>query len=387
MTDEQESERKIGQSDLKLGHALRATEGGLNKLSTGVDSSAQKLESLADETLPRVVEQSRREQDKPRVKPLTSSVTTVVSHSSAPISSKADVAKPLPPPGAKNSDVPGAVKGSQNTTEEGGGKKPDWGWDALTEAGKVIVTLGGVGAALFSFKAALLMREKIGSTVSREYADAIAKGSPGKLPETRAGRVKAAVVGSLKKGPRVPVLDTVLKLGKTLATADTPVEKAEGYGGAIGGMVGTVVGGALGSFLGPAGTAVGASIGSFGGELLGQWIGNKLVSENKPEDPAKAVNKQAEGQAGKGDKPPSTAQASPSPEATVSMLALAAPAPAQSVQVSRDLQFNPTINFLGSVQDVATIRQTVEAAVRQQVAALQQYTRTGQLYDDPNAFV
>ncbi|MGH8467107.1 MAG: phage tail tape measure protein, partial [Pseudomonas sp.] len=177
---------------------------------------------------------------------------------------------------------------------------------------------------------------------------------------TTVGKIGAAI--KEVRGPAM--LEAGIKTVATFMTADTPEEKAEGYGAAAGGMVGSVLGGVLGSFVPLIGPPIGALLGGMAGDAIGGWLGKRMASSSKepaPTDKAPPVAAQP------GDVVRSLVAAGATAESP-SRLASEAPALAQPQQVTQQFTFTPNmpITVQGSVTDPMLLAQNLQAMVRRE---------------------
>ncbi|MDD2047326.1 hypothetical protein [Pseudomonas putida] len=188
-----------------------------------------------------------------------------------------------------------------------------------------------------------------------------------------AGRIGAAI-----KEVRSPaLLEAGIKTVATFATADTPEEKAEGYGAAAGGLVGSMLGGVLGAFVPVIGTPIGALLGGMAGEAFGGWLGKKMVASR--EEPAPAV-------AQPGDVVRSLVSAVPVPDPLATLNQAPGPQPGQPQQVSQQFTFTPSmpITVQGSVSDPMLLAQNLQAMVRREFEELMRMATARQLSDIPH---
>lgn len=200
----------------------------------------------------------------------------------------------------------------------------------------------------------------------------------------------AGKLGAAFKEVRGPaVLEAGIKTVVTAVTADTPEEKAEGYGAAAGGLVGSVIGGMVGSVVPVIGTSIGVLVGGMAGDAIGGWIGKRIVASRDKTVPAPL--QAGPGQliaAQLGDVPRSLASAVPTSE-TPPALAKASPERAQPQQISQQFTFTPNmpITVQGSVTDPMLLAQNLQAMVRRELEELMRMATSRQLSDVPHVYV
>ncbi|MFJ1337186.1 hypothetical protein ACIKP7_03485 [Pseudomonas caricapapayae] len=204
-------------------------------------------------------------------------------------------------------------------------------------------------------------------------------------PVSTVGKIGAAI--KEVRGPAF--LEAGIKTVATFVNAETPAEKAEGYGAAAGGLVGSVIGGMVGSVVPVIGTSIGALLGGMAGDALGGWLGKRKASSGEePVAAAKPADNGLPVAAQPGDVVRSLVSAVPTAE-TPSTLANAGPALSQPQQVSQQFTFTPNmpITVQGSVTDPMLLAQNLQAMVRRELEELMRMATSRQLSDVPHVYV
>ncbi len=204
-------------------------------------------------------------------------------------------------------------------------------------------------------------------------------------PVSTVGKIGAAI--KEVRGPAF--LEAGIKTVATFVSAETPEEKAEGYGAAAGGLVGSVVGGVIGAFVPVIGVSIGALLGGMAGDALGGWLGKRKASSGEePVAAAKPADNGLPVAAQPGDVVRSLVSAVPTAESP-STLANAGPALAQPQQVSQQFTFTPNmpITVQGSVTDPMLLAQNLQAMVRRELEELMRMATSRQLSDVPHVYV
>lgn len=188
-----------------------------------------------------------------------------------------------------------------------------------------------------------------------------------------AGRIGAAIKEA--RGPAL--LEAGIKGVVTLATADTPEEKAEGYGAAAGGLVGSMLGGVLGAFVPVIGPPIGALLGGMAGDAIGGWLGKKMVAPRDEPAPAAAQP---------GDVVRTLVSTVPVPDPLATLGNAPVPQLNQPQQVSQQFTFTPSmpITVQGSVSDPMLLAQNLQAMVRREFEELMRMATARQLSDIPH---
>ncbi|MDD0972430.1 hypothetical protein [Pseudomonas fontis] len=212
-----------------------------------------------------------------------------------------------------------------------------------------------------------------------------------KPPAATATARTVGKIGAAVKEVRGPAaLEAGIKTVATFMTADTPEEKAEGYGAAAGGLVGTVIGGALGSFVPVVGTSIGALLGGMAGDFLGGWIGKRLASSSETPKPAvEGAGSNKPGVSRPGDVVRSLVSSVPEVGASPVLAKAAEPAIAAPQQITQQFTFTPSmpITVQGSITDPLLLTQNLEAMVRRQFEELTRMAASRQLADVPHVYV
>lgn len=214
--------------------------------------------------------------------------------------------------------------------------------------------------------------------------------SPTKAPTPAIPATIPGKLGAAYKKVRGPaMLEAGIKTVVTAVTAETPEEKAEGYGAAAGGLVGSVLGGMLGSLVPVIGTPIGALLGGMAGDAIGGWVGKRIVASR--DKPVPAPLQAGPGQliaAQLGDVPRSLVSTVPSAEIAPTEVK-AGPALAQSQQISQQFTFTPSmpITVQGSVTDPQLLAQNLQAMVRREFEELMRMATSRQLSDVPHVYV
>ncbi|MCE5980476.1 hypothetical protein [Pseudomonas sp. LF19] len=210
--------------------------------------------------------------------------------------------------------------------------------------------------------------------------------APPPSPVGTAGKIGAAI-----KGVRGPALLTAgINTVATFMTADTPEEKAEGYGAAAGGLVGSVIGGVVGSFVPVIGTSIGAVLGGMAGEAIGGWLGKRMVSSDQEAEPADKQDQSSKPVAAQpGDVARSLASAMPASDALQAPIKPTGEGIAQPQSVTQQFTFTPSmpITVQGSVTDPALLAQNLQALVRREFEELMRMATSRQLSDVPHVYV
>ncbi len=204
-------------------------------------------------------------------------------------------------------------------------------------------------------------------------------------PVSTVGKIGAAI--KEVRGPAF--LEAGIKTVATFVNAETPEEKAEGYGAAAGGLVGSVVGGVIGAFVPVIGVSIGALLGGMAGDAIGGWLGKRKASSGEePVAAAKPADNGLPVAAQPGDVVRSLVSAVPTAE-TPSTLANAGPALSQPQQVSQQFTFTPNmpITVQGSVTDPMLLAQNLQAMVRRELEELMRMATSRQLSDVPHVYV
>jgi len=204
-------------------------------------------------------------------------------------------------------------------------------------------------------------------------------------PVSTVGKIGAAI--KEVRGPAF--LEAGIKTVATFVNAETPAEKAEGYGAAAGGLVGSVVGGVIGAFVPVIGVSIGALLGGMAGDAIGGWLGKRKASSGEePVAAAKPADNGLPVAAQPGDVVRSLVSAVPTAE-TPSTLANAGPALSQPQQVSQQFTFTPNmpITVQGSVTDPMLLAQNLQAMVRRELEELMRMATSRQLSDVPHVYV
>lgn len=201
---------------------------------------------------------------------------------------------------------------------------------------------------------------------------------PSKPPTPNRSVSTAGRIGAVIKAVRGPaILEAGIKGVATLATADTPEEKAEGYGAAAGGLVGSVIGGMVGSVVPVVGTSIGALLGGMAGDAIGGWLGKKMVAPRDEPAPAAAQP---------GDVVRSLVSTVPVPDPLATLGNAPVPQLNQPQQVSQQFTFTPSmpITVQGSVSDPMQLTQNLQAMVRREFEELMRMATARQLSDIPH---
>ncbi|MGH8381034.1 hypothetical protein [Pseudomonas sp.] len=201
---------------------------------------------------------------------------------------------------------------------------------------------------------------------------------PTKPPAPNRSVSTAGKIGAAIKEVRGPaVLEAGIKGVATLVTADTPEEKAEGYGAAAGGLVGSVLGGMLGAFVPVIGPPIGALLGGMAGDAIGGWLGKKMVAPR--DEPAPAATQP-------GDVVRSLESTLPVPAPLATLSQSTGPQPGPPQQVSQQFTFTPSmpITIQGSVSDPMLLAQNLQAMVRREFEELMRMATARQLSDIPH---
>lgn len=201
-------------------------------------------------------------------------------------------------------------------------------------------------------------------------------------PVSTVGKIGAAI--KEVRGPAF--LEAGIKTVATFVTAQTPEEKAEGYGAAAGGLVGSVVGGVVGSFVPVIGTSIGALLGGMAGDAIGGWLGKYMVSSSEaPKTAAKPTDNGLAAAVQPGDVVRSLVSAVPAAQLPPT-LASAGPAPVQPQQITQQFTFTPSmpITVQGSVTDPMLLAQNLQAMVRREFEELMRMATSRQLSDVPH---
>lgn len=201
---------------------------------------------------------------------------------------------------------------------------------------------------------------------------------PSKPPAPNRSVSTAGRIGAAIKEVRGPAfLEAGIKGVATLLTADTPEEKAEGYGAAAGGLVGSVIGGMVGSVVPVVGTSIGALLGGMAGDAIGGWLGKKMVAPRDEPAPAAAQP---------GDVVRSLVSAVPVPDPLATLGNAPVPQLNQPQQVSQQFTFTPSmpITVQGSVSDPMLLAQNLQAMVRREFEELMRMATARQLSDIPH---
>ncbi|WP_422417082.1 hypothetical protein [Pseudomonas sp. GZD-222] len=204
-------------------------------------------------------------------------------------------------------------------------------------------------------------------------------------PVSTVGKIGAAI--KEVRGPAF--LEAGIKTVATFVSAETPEEKAEGYGAAAGGLVGSVVGGVIGAFVPVIGVSIGALLGGMAGDAIGGWLGKRKASSGEePVAAAKPADNSLAAAAQPGDVVRSLVSAVPTAESP-STLANAGPALAQPQQISQQFTFTPNmpITVQGSVTDPMLLAQNLQAMVRRELEELMRMATSRQLSDVPHVYV
>ncbi|MNM48832.1 hypothetical protein D3C81_598270 [compost metagenome] len=201
---------------------------------------------------------------------------------------------------------------------------------------------------------------------------------PSKPPAPSRSVSTAGRIGAAIKEVRGPAfLEAGVKGVATLLTADTPEEKAEGYGAAAGGLVGSMLGGVLGAFVPVIGPPIGALLGGMAGDAIGGWLGKKMVAPRDEPAPAAAQP---------GDVVRSLVSTVPVPDPLATLCNAPVPQLNQPQQVSQQFTFTPSmpITVQGSVSDPMQLAQNLQAMVRREFEELMRMATARQLSDIPH---
>ncbi|TDF78227.1 hypothetical protein [Pseudomonas sp. H9] len=275
--------------------------------------------------------------------------------------------------------------------------------NAFTEAPNAVkwltVGVAALGTTLLALK---------GGTVVRSLLDKVRnqfKGAP--IPEEAlqggetlpqppvkpSGPISPGTVGkigaALKEVRGPAMLEAGIKAAATFLTADSPEEKAEGYGAAAGGLVGAALGTVLGTFVPVVGPPIGALLGGMAGDAIGGWLGKRLVSSNEePVAAAKSTDNSPLVAAQPGDVVRSLANTASAVEPPVA-LANTSTALASPQQVNQQFTFTPNmpITVQGGVSDPTQLVQNLQAMVRRELEELMRMATSRQLSDVPHVYV
>lgn len=201
---------------------------------------------------------------------------------------------------------------------------------------------------------------------------------------------RASNIGAGLKGMRGPaVLEAGINAVSTLLTADTPEQKAEGYGAAAGGLVGSVIGGMVGSVVPVIGTSIGAMLGGMAGDAIGGWVGKRMVESSKA--PAPAIDMLNGGKPA-APQPGDVVRGLVNAVAAPDTLVAAAKAPSTAIppaQITQQFTFTPSmpITVQGSVTDPVLLAQNLQAMVRREFEELMRMATSRQLADVPHVYV
>lgn len=232
-----------------------------------------------------------------------------------------------------------------------------------------------------------LERQRSSSGPSARSRSVPAPVSPASSSKPFAPVSTAGKIGAALKEVRGPAfLEAGIKTVATFVTAQTPEEKAEGYGAAAGGLLGSLFGGVVGSFVPVIGTSIGALLGGMAGDAIGGWLGKRMVSSSEaPVVDAKPTDKGLAVAAQPGDVVRSLVSAVPTVQSPPT-LASAGPAPAQPQQVTQQFTFTPNmpITVQGSVTDPVLLAQNLQAMVRRELEELMRMATSRQLSDVPH---
>ncbi|WP_010224784.1 hypothetical protein [Pseudomonas donghuensis] len=210
--------------------------------------------------------------------------------------------------------------------------------------------------------------------------------APPASPVGAAGKIGAAI-----KGVRGPALLTAgINTVATFMTADTPEEKAEGYGAAAGGLVGSVIGGVVGSFVPVIGTSIGAMLGGMAGDAIGGWLGKRMVSCAEGEKPADTQAQPTRPVAAQpGEVARSLVSATPANDTLPAPIKPVGEGLGQPQSVTQQFTFTPSmpITVQGSVTDPMLLAQNLQAMVRREFEELMRMANSRQLSDVPHVYV
>lgn len=224
------------------------------------------------------------------------------------------------------------------------------------------------------------------------------------------------------------LIDAGVTAVDTFMNAETPDEKAEGYGSAAGGLAGTMAGMAAGAAIGSVvpvigtaiGGAVGALLGGLGGDSLGgmlgkAWFGSddKETAVTKADEPEKPAKSAAPGDAvraiaatapppavpAKAVEPPpkgpanapgdvvrSMAVVPPAPAAVQAIAKAAEPAKPVQPQVDQQFTWSPNIavTVQGDVKDPDQLARDLVTRMRPHFEEIARQAMGRQLFDAPH---